>query len=87
MTGEENARHGRVSEPATSVATKKMSCWVCGHDLIFNRVKMQSLAFVVYLYCKYERRARVAELRLHPDDVTALLGGESPRKSSGPRQS
>jgi len=78
-------RHGEAAAGAPVIA-RKVACWVCGCDLTFNSVRLQTRAFAVHLFCRRCRRARVMELKLLPEDADALFGAEqadSPKQGEG----
>ena len=59
--------------PGTGVA-RKMVCWVCGGDLIFNFVRARSGTLVLDLYCRRCAAPRTMTLHLHAGDDHRLFG-------------
>ena len=48
---------------------KKVACWVCGRDLIFNSIRARAGGFIIQLFCKRCRLPRSLEMHLHPSDL------------------
>jgi len=57
-----------------AVVARKMVCWVCGGDLIFNFVRARSGTLVLDLYCRRCAAPRTMSLHLHAGDDDRLFG-------------
>ncbi len=66
--------------PGAGVA-RKMVCWICGGDLIFNCVRVRSGTLVLDLYCRRCAVPRTMSLHLQPGDDDRLFsdGGKHGR--------
>jgi len=53
---------------------KKLTCWICGRDLIFNSVRASAGAVHVQLFCKCCNTQRSIELHLNPGDAYTMFG-------------
>jgi hypothetical protein len=61
-------------EAAGKGLSKKLTCWICGRDLIFNSVRVSAGAFHVQLFCKGCNTPRSVEMHLHPGDAYTMFG-------------
>ena len=71
----------RVGEPLKQAAgerpglvAKKLCCWRCGGDLLFNSERFSRLRLRLNLFCPKCGLPRVTDLHLDPDDLRALAG-------------
>ena len=50
--------------PAAGPSVKKLPCWVCGGDLLFNFATVNASRVTVHTYCPRCTRRRVLSLML-----------------------
>jgi len=54
----------RTSETRPGPLTKKLPCWVCGGDLLFNFATVNTATMTIHTYCPRCKRPRVLSMRL-----------------------
>lgn len=58
----DSIENGRETGATAPSAAKKLPCWVCGGDLLFNFVTLRDGRMSVHNYCPRCKRSRTLDL-------------------------